>query len=388
MVDERSSATGGPRESMAALDVRDASRDGNGSGCELDATLAAVIAPVPVPALVVCPARGTVIWANAVACSDELSRAVLRGRPIAGLFDPSDRPSVELLIASMAAGASEPRHLVATVTLPGRLPQRYATTWVAVPGSPSSPDVLVYLHEVATLAGEPIQGPSTVSVPLDDAESVVCGADGIIRWVSPATVAVLEDNGFSPQDLLGTSILELGSPAFRVEAKAIHDEVLSVPGTIVTRTLHFGDERDPAQFVVHAQNRLADPEIGGVVWWRRRVDPSRDGRATLEQRLAVLERTLESISRELQTAGFTPQERRVPYWRRIPGAELLNEREERVVDLLAQGLRVPSIAQRLYVSQSTVRNNLSAIYRKLGVVSQVQLLELLVAEETLDPEEA
>lgn len=388
MVGEYSSTTGGPGDDMAARDERDLSRGARGCGCTLDSALGAVLAPLPLPVLGVCLAQGTVIWANREACPDDVARDALLGRPLTVLLEPDDRTSAERLMAAESAGA-EDRHLVTTVTLPGRLPQRAETTWVTLPGTERCPQAVLYLRPLGPLAGDAVvEGVGDLSVRLNDVQSVVCDADGSIRWISPATAFALEQNGRSSMQLVGRSIFEIGSPALRLEAKAIHDDVSVFPGSIATRTLYFDDEADVGHYVVHAQNRLDDPEIGGLVWWRQPVTAVPDGATTLERRLAVLERTLESISQELQTAGFSAPERRVPYWRRLPGAELLTDREERVVDLLAQGLRVPSIAQRLYVSQSTVRNNLSAIYRKLGVVSQVQLLELLVAEEGSAPPES
>jgi DNA-binding NarL/FixJ family response regulator len=44
---------------------------------------------------------------------------------------------------------------------------------------------------------------------------------------------------------------------------------------------------------------------------------------------------------------------------------------------LQRGERVPGIAREMYVSQSTVRNHLAAIFRKTGVNSQADLLALL-----------
>jgi DNA-binding CsgD family transcriptional regulator len=55
---------------------------------------------------------------------------------------------------------------------------------------------------------------------------------------------------------------------------------------------------------------------------------------------------------------------------------VLSDREAQVVRLLLSSLRVPLIARQLHLSPSTVRNQLSMVYRKLGVSSQQQLILL------------
>jgi len=50
----------------------------------------------------------------------------------------------------------------------------------------------------------------------------------------------------------------------------------------------------------------------------------------------------------------------------VPLAEL-TQREREVLDLLARGLTNPAIADRLYLSEKTVRNHVSNIFTKLGV---------------------
>jgi PAS domain S-box-containing protein len=62
---------------------------------------------------------------------------------------------------------------------------------------------------------------------------------------------------------------------------------------------------------------------------------------------------------------------------RFPGEAELSVRELEVVRLLRAGDRVPAIARRLYLSQSTVRNYLSSVFRKLEVRSQQELLDLI-----------
>jgi DNA-binding CsgD family transcriptional regulator len=62
--------------------------------------------------------------------------------------------------------------------------------------------------------------------------------------------------------------------------------------------------------------------------------------------------------------------------RDVPGLGTLTTRELEVVGQLLDGNRVPAIAARLFVTPSTVRNHLAAVFAKLGVNSQQQLLNL------------
>ncbi|GAA3276629.1 MULTISPECIES: response regulator [Dactylosporangium] len=50
----------------------------------------------------------------------------------------------------------------------------------------------------------------------------------------------------------------------------------------------------------------------------------------------------------------------------------LTEREEEVVDLLCAGLSNAGIAQRLAVSEKTVKNHLNRVFAKLGVLSRTE----------------
>ncbi|KJV05835.1 hypothetical protein VZ94_15310 [Methylocucumis oryzae] len=51
----------------------------------------------------------------------------------------------------------------------------------------------------------------------------------------------------------------------------------------------------------------------------------------------------------------------------------LTKREADVACLAAQGMSAKNIAKKLFISEKTVRNQLTAIYNKLGVASQLEL---------------
>ena len=60
----------------------------------------------------------------------------------------------------------------------------------------------------------------------------------------------------------------------------------------------------------------------------------------------------------------------------LRGVDELSSRKWEVLTRLLHCERVPRIAEDLFLSQSTVRNHLADIFKKLGVHSQEELLDL------------
>lgn len=56
------------------------------------------------------------------------------------------------------------------------------------------------------------------------------------------------------------------------------------------------------------------------------------------------------------------------------GFDQLTKREREIVHLIGQGLNTKKIAQQLYISESTVRHNLTSIYEKVDVSGRLELL--------------
>lgn len=59
-------------------------------------------------------------------------------------------------------------------------------------------------------------------------------------------------------------------------------------------------------------------------------------------------------------------------------ASLLSEREKEVLGLLGKGLSNKEIAERIYLSEGTVRNYVSSIFEKLGVTDRTQAAVLAI----------
>jgi DNA-binding CsgD family transcriptional regulator len=94
-------------------------------------------------------------------------------------------------------------------------------------------------------------------------------------------------------------------------------------------------------------------------------------------RVIRLEAHLSVIAREVQAAGLSSMNSHGPATLGRLGLEGLSARERDIATRIMRGDRVPTIARSLFISASTVRNHLSRIYRKAGVHSQIELLELL-----------
>jgi DNA-binding NarL/FixJ family response regulator len=105
-------------------------------------------------------------------------------------------------------------------------------------------------------------------------------------------------------------------------------------------------------------------------------DPRPLASAGVEEQLASAQRALAELAGMLG-APQKAQEVSVRL-RPDPRLEVLSEREREVLLGLLEHRRVPSIAAHLRISAHTVRNHLKAIFAKLRVSSQQELLDLVI----------
>jgi DNA-binding CsgD family transcriptional regulator/PAS domain-containing protein len=85
---------------------------------------------------------------------------------------------------------------------------------------------------------------------------------------------------------------------------------------------------------------------------------------------------LRRIASQIETAGILAPLIETATSLGIPATADLSARQWEIASRLVQGQRVATIAAEMYLSQSTVRNHLSAIFQKFGVHSQAELLAL------------
>ena len=63
----------------------------------------------------------------------------------------------------------------------------------------------------------------------------------------------------------------------------------------------------------------------------------------------------------------------------VNGLNLVSKREQEVVRLVVEGLSNREIAQRLNLSEHTIKNYVFRIFAKLGVSNRVELVHLALA---------
>ncbi len=86
------------------------------------------------------------------------------------------------------------------------------------------------------------------------------------------------------------------------------------------------------------------------------------------------------IAVELQAANLGRVQPIDPAWWAHPALRGLSERQMEVLRRLLAGESARVSARELFLSESTVRNHLSAIYRRLGVHSREELLAQLKSD--------
>jgi DNA-binding NarL/FixJ family response regulator len=94
-------------------------------------------------------------------------------------------------------------------------------------------------------------------------------------------------------------------------------------------------------------------------------------------RVAELELRLRHIGTEVRAAGLLDGLELMPATGDHPQLGELTSRQWEILSRLIRGERVPTIARKLFISQSTVRNHLASIYAKFDVHSQAELLEVV-----------
>jgi DNA-binding CsgD family transcriptional regulator/PAS domain-containing protein len=292
-----------------------------------------------------------------------LGAADLVGRPVLDVIAPADHQRAGLALAALAGGGVD--FYRAEARLGSAHEYELYTSWAAAIEVAGARVALVQLGPAASLGASPLErffGPEPLPLTIGEIDR-----NWVVTTVSSSVERLL---GVPAADVVGRVLLGAVerrdvSRVLRAAAKA--DAEVSVGLSIRVRGR--GGWRD-VRVVLGSLSGLA-----GRFFVMAPESAAPDLRAT------KLEQHLRRIAAEVQASGILEVAPGVPALARLADHEGLTPRQWDVLTRLLRGERVRTIAKELFVSESTVRNHLSAIYARLGVGSQAELMAAATGSE-------
>lgn len=191
------------------------------------------------------------------------------------------------------------------------------------------------------------------------------------RWrvahISARAGAVL---GESPSQLLGASILELThKDDLAALLVAFARATTDVNAEVQVRLCRGRTWQTVRAVITHLEG-------DGTLPYSVIASPAADSESPGTSGASQLAGDLRRIASQIEAAGMLVPLMETPGALGVPTTADLSPRQWEIASRLIQGERVATIATDMYLSQSTVRNHLSAIFQKFGVHSQRELLAL------------
>lgn len=316
--------------------------------------------------LFVWTADGVVHLANDAA-------AVLLGEPLSAVVGDnvidrlSPRHEVERVKEALFTGAlvgSQSKRVVST-TDGQEVPVWIWTRVLELDGVRAAASLTVPTSELARLGRHP-------DTPWRDLVGIAVGiADShwIIEAVSHDASGLV---GYDVAQLVGRSFVDLVHPDY--VSSVMSDKGGPPTSPITIPGIKIRNENGEWTKVCLLSAPLPDGQNGGALFAIVGALPASWSSA---ERVTELEMRLRRIGAEVRAAGIIENVSTLRPHADHPELTDLTTRQWEILSLLLEGLRVPAIASHLYLSPSTVRNHLATIFRKFGVHSQSELLELL-----------
>jgi DNA-binding NarL/FixJ family response regulator len=267
------------------------------------------------------------------------------GRQAEELIDPRDRPGATAALEALRTGAIEFYRAYrrgAGITAPKRV-----CAWVRRLDLGGLPHAFIRF-------GDPRLPPGPWPTGVDVFEKAVASA--------------VTDN-YSPDDIIGIRLV----PSAKVRNLVTLSDwpAARIQGVSIAYAAHIRNRAGVTEELEAIATALAGTPGWLVVLVQMEPLPS--------AREAELEGHLWRIAAELEASGTLMRAERTPglSLARIGEAASMTPRQWEVLRRISAGQRVPTVARELYISQSTVRNHLAAIFQRFGVHSQADLLARL-----------
>jgi DNA-binding CsgD family transcriptional regulator len=273
----------------------------------------------------------------------------------------ADEPSgaLDLILAGRLQGYETSRQLRADDE--GSIPAR---VWVR-----AFDDDIPPRRVLAIISTDAMSTPTHVPMFAEGELPPVIGTANENLLVDRISSDVEKSLGDRPEDVLGKSLLSLVSAEHMPKWLLAIAQATSARGGVTLNIHARPSDGRPLLCDAFLLAMLPVPSCAFVLMPRRPGSETGAGRQGVVEQLSRLSRGARAVSLSADLATSDQH--------RVPGIEQLSPRELDIVRRLLAGDRVPAIAKALFLSQSTIRNHLAHVYRKLGVDSQQGLIDLL-----------
>jgi PAS domain S-box-containing protein len=315
---------------------------------------------------------------DAFACLLEIPTDRIQGTDLLGLLSPASRGVAESVHAAMADGMMSSCQGRAHFQLPSGAGVEVAASMHSLPDTCGTRRGLLAAGPAGAWSPDDVVGhdPSLTSGRVPDASRLALATldhEWRFRDISSDTTACF---GWHPEEYRGTPLQSVVHPddaplllLALANAGAGRRGVASVLRVRSGEGVWVPVRCDVSPLCDHNPPRFA---------LAMRVLDGEPAAASVPERLGILEDLLWRIALEIAAAGIGDSPATSEVWWGDPALRDLPHRQLDILRRLLRGERVPTIAKELFLSQSTVRNHLSAIYRRLGVHSQAELLARLI----------
>ena len=292
-----------------------------------------------------------------------VSAGELIGRPVLDMVAPADRSRARLALKALAAGSIE--FVRAHGRFAGPDPDQIYTHWVAAVEIGGE-----RLAVAQIAAGMPKETSPLAkylgSEPVDLAVGAVT-RDWVVSAVSTGVEGLL---GIAAEEFVGRVLLGAVAQGdvdnvLKAARKAKSDLSVGLSVRMRTAQRNWRQVRTVLGLLAESTERFfilaPEPAIRDI-------------------RSLKLEEHLRRIASEVQASGILEVAPNTPALTHLASRAQLTPRQWEVFTRLLRGERVSTIAEELFVSASTVRNHLSAIYDRFGVYSQAELMAMALGD--------
>lgn len=142
---------------------------------------------------------------------------------------------------------------------------------------------------------------------------------------------------------------------------------------VCTRELESIDKLNVKPKMVRNVNFGSNSCVYLLKW--EKIKPNNKAEDFLKSNQELIENTLDELLKaESYASGKFAKSNPIYFGSKLSELKFISPREMQIIKLVSEGMKNKEIAQRLFISEETVKKHLNNVYRKMGVKSRFELI--------------